>query len=160
MTQQNDFTGFARDGLIDKIKSMLDSGYDPNTPNVAGALAIELASENGYIDIVKLLIKHGSKVDPNEEKPHSTALIYASTKGNTQLVQLLLENGANPNIIDESYNQTALIWACAYGSPIEVIKLLLEYGANPQIKDVYDNDALTLAKHFKHNAIVAELENL
>jgi ankyrin repeat protein len=55
------------------------------------------ASENGQIEVVKLLLDKGAKLD-GQNNEGWTALIIASAQGNTEVVKLLLENGANTEL--------------------------------------------------------------
>tara|TARA_R110002049_G_scaffold18352_1_gene70315 strand:+ start:513 stop:1007 length:495 start_codon:yes stop_codon:yes gene_type:complete len=158
MTTNNTFVAFARDGNLEGIKHLVSEGVDPDTTNVAGASAIELASQNGHGEIVSFLLSQGASPDPTTTtKPHSSALIYASTNGDLEIVQQLILHGANVNLIDDAYEQTALIWACAYGKSVEVVKTLLDAGADASIKDVNGNTALVLSEYFGFDEITSIL---
>ncbi len=157
MTTNNTFVAFARDGNLEGIKNLVSQGIDPNTTNVAGASAIELASNNGHREVVSFLLSQGASPDSTTSNPHSSALIYAATNGDLELVQLLVSYGANVNLVDDAYKQTALIWACAYGKSVDVVKTLLDAGADASIRDAYGNTALVLAEHFGFDEITRVL---
>lgn len=86
----------------------------PFQPTQDGRASLHLASYQGHLDIVKLLLKHGANVTATtaareqagapERTPvltllpqeDWTALHAASDKGHAEVVKLLLENGADP----------------------------------------------------------------
>jgi serine/threonine-protein phosphatase 6 regulatory ankyrin repeat subunit B len=59
-----------------------------NAGDEHGRTALIFASNNGYIDIVKLLLDNGANVNA-EDKGGNTALIFASNKGHTDIMELL-----------------------------------------------------------------------
>jgi len=77
-------------------------------------VALSMASQIGWIDVVKLLLDAGE--DPNRYNPvgghsHTTPLHQAALIGNEALVRLLLERGADPNMRDLMWNGTPADWA-------------------------------------------------
>ena len=83
--------------------------------------ALHLASINGHLEIVKLLLESGANVHI-KDKGDQTALHLASRNGHLEIVKLLLESGANVNIKDKN-GQTALHYASRYHKS-EVVNLL------------------------------------
>jgi ankyrin repeat protein len=73
------------------------------------------------LEIVKLLIKHGSNVN-HIGRYKSTALIEASCKGYTDIVEYLLQNGADP-FLKSWYDYTALSLARNWNHK-EIVSLL------------------------------------
>ena len=76
--------------------------------------ALALASQQGYADLVKLLLDAGE--DPNRYNPkgnhaHSTPLHQAALAGHDAVVRLLVERGARLDIKDAIYEATPLGWA-------------------------------------------------
>ena len=159
MEPNNEFVAAARDGNIKAVGQFLDDGVHPDTPNVAGATALDLAASNEHADIAFLLIDRNASPDHDSNEPYTTALIHAATNGDDPLVERLLKAGANPNLRDNGYEQTALIWAAAYGRSIRVVELLLEFGADPGITDCYGNTALVLAREFGFDEIARLIES-
>jgi ankyrin repeat protein len=62
-----------------------------------GFTALMIASQFGHIEVVKLLLERGAKLDL-QVPSGPTALIIASAQGNTDVVKLLLESGANKEL--------------------------------------------------------------
>ena len=78
----------------------LRSGADADAPPAykQGRTALQAASENGNIELVRLLIRAGADINaPPAYKQGRTALQAASKNGNIELVQLLLQVGADVN---------------------------------------------------------------
>jgi len=88
---------------------------DPNSSQ-----ALKVASENGYLDIVKFLVEEaGAKVRDTEE----TALFQAAANGHLDVVRYLFEKGACFKI--NHYNNIGLILA-AQNKHLDVVKYLCE----------------------------------
>ena len=62
-----------------------------------GQNALFLASNQGHVEIVRLLIENG--IDVNHIDPHTgqNALHFASTNGSLEIVKLLIEKGIDIN---------------------------------------------------------------
>ena len=149
------------------VKSLTNRGDDCNgiivcleDSKIKSHTALSLASHNGDLNIVKLLIEHGA--DPNYDygevvadplceaivQHHddivnyllecgipfnlSKALIRAVYNNRIEITKSLLSHGANPNV-KNSIEWTPLHLAAGYGF-VEIAKLLLSYNANPYIK--------------------------
>ena len=84
-------------------RELLEEGAKPTID------ALQQASANGYLDIVKLLLEAGVK-------PTNLALVCASRNSHFEIVKLLLEAGAKPTE-----------WALDWASHLDVVKLLKEW---------------------------------
>ena len=78
-------------GRINQVKVVLDSGGDPNLHDSDGYSALHAASENGHLDIVKLLIEHGADINYKSEY---SALELAIMAEHDEVVKYLLTKGA------------------------------------------------------------------
>ena len=96
------------------IKSILECGC-------LDALSLRLASEKGYLEIVKLLLDHSSDVHAEKEY----ALHDACYNGHVEVAKLLIDNGANIHAL----NSEALRDACLNGY-LEIVRLLVEHGTD------------------------------
>ena len=96
-------------GRKDMVELLLEHGADPNLCNTSQVLAIELAIEKGYQQIIKLLL-NSEKADINwcSGKKNRPILTIAAVKRDIKLVEFLLHYGANIQARD-STNETALI---------------------------------------------------
>ena len=98
---------------------------------------LHLATEKGYVPIVKELIAMGADVNSQDDNKLSP-LHVASQEKHNEVMKLLLEMGADPNVSDTE-NGTPLHDACENGS-VEGAKILIDKGA--KIK-VYNRVGLT-----------------
>jgi hypothetical protein len=155
------------------IRSLLQRGFDPNTPSPETLDGLFLALREGSLKAAQALIDWPkTKVEtrtPQDESPLMmaclrgqaevarqliargadvnktgwTPLHYAATNGHVAIMQMLLDE--NAYIDAESPNGTTpLMMAAMYGSPAAV-KLLLESGADPTPKNQLGLTALDFA---------------
>lgn len=108
------------------VKSLISAGANVNHVvngvHVGSTVLID-ASNNGYSDVVKMLLEAGA--DPNiTDDYNNTPISLASNAGYTEIVKVLLEHGANPNVKDSS-GKTPLNYAEEHGYS-EIIQLLLK----------------------------------
>lgn len=131
----------------DTIESIIKLGADVNRPNFAERPLMNAANKP---EIIKLLIKHGAKV--NATNPFGkTALFYAIQFGDYDCVKLLIENGADVNqkilnlddlielsnqydlgeyfVLETVADFTPLVYAMRYADK-DVQDLLIKHGAN------------------------------
>jgi ankyrin repeat protein len=105
----------ARDGHLDAVKALLESGANVNQVSGGdGTSAINIAIANGHYTVGKYLLDHGA--DPNLANLDGLTPLYATVNmryapvswapnprtdqesvSSTELLQALLEGGANPN---------------------------------------------------------------
>ena len=78
------------------------------------ATALNLAAENGHVDVVKLLLNAKANVEA-EDGLGQTPLILATENGHVDAVKLLLNAKANTEAEDKIFEQTPLSWAGANG---------------------------------------------
>ena len=166
------------------INSLLQRGFDPDTPDPQGLTGLFLALRDGSLKAAQALVDwpktkvetrtaddesplmmaalkgHLELVrkliarDADINKTGWTALHYAATNGHLAIIELLLESHAY--IDAESPNGTTpLMMAAHYGSPAAV-KLLLEAGADPGLKNQLGLSAIDFA-HRANRRDAAEL---
>ena len=179
----------AKDSRLEELKLLIDQGADVNMAIGFDRMAregetradlrptnwpLDVAAQQGRLDMVNLLLAHGAKVhgkelahaafarnadesfamiaalleagaDVNSPADGVTALHWASYRGNTNSVKLLL---AQPGIkLDETDpdGRTALMTAAEHGDA-EIVDMLLNAGANVGITLPGGETAVTLAQ--------------
>jgi ankyrin repeat protein len=129
----------ARKGQLEIVQAAVLGGNDVNMTKYYGhgRTALYIASECGYIDIVRYLVHHGA----DKEKSaigDQTPLYIAAAEGHLGVVQYLVEAGADKEKADED-GRTPLFIA-AVGGYLEVVQDLLQRGAD---KDTATQDGWT-----------------
>lgn len=155
------------------VENLLARGFDPNTPNDKGEVALLLAIQSESSKSALVLAKHPqtrvntqttlgetplmlaaihnhlelAKVliqrGADVNKPGWTPLHYASTRGHREMMRLLIENEAY--IDSETENGTTPLMMASYYAPPLAVKLLLEEGADPTLVNSANISALDMA---------------
>jgi ankyrin repeat protein len=125
-------------GRFDWVRRWLDGGPDlaiapcPTFPLEDGHTglaeqALVFASMCGQLEVVRLLLDRGTRIDAMPPGSHwtATALHTAAGQGQVAVVALLLARGADPSIQDARYQSTPLGWASHLGKG-DVVALLSE----------------------------------
>lgn len=83
-------------GYQSKIcRLLLAAGANPNLKNNDGETALMKASFHGQLEIVKMLIYAGAKINQCSKDGSNELMWNVCVKGNAEIFQLLLDNGAN-----------------------------------------------------------------
>ncbi len=86
-----------------------------------------VASFNGHIEIVKILLEHGAdinKINTSEGGDEVTPLIAAVQCGHVEIVKILLDQGAYIDKPEVEHEFTPLVAAVQFGH-VEIVKILL-----------------------------------
>lgn len=168
MSKEDDLIKAARDGKIDKVKRLLDSGLDieslgSGTGVGAYVTPLMAAAFGGHLQIVYFLLERGAKVE--KKSFGQTALTKAAMMGHNEIVSLLLERGADPNIRLRGNKGTVLTnWTILhtaaggfYETHLQVVILLLKHGAEVNAKNSKNKTPLHIASKRGHIEIVRQL---
>jgi len=133
---------------FDGLKKALKNGADIEAKDDMGETLLMVASREGNIEMVQLLLDNGADVN-KKDLYGNRSLRYALgfNEESIDIIKLLLKNGANINEMD-SEGDTPLIYICKNifdEENIELIKSLLEYGADVNKKDLKGNSSLIYA---------------
>jgi hypothetical protein len=95
-------------------------------------LALALASQHGFVEVVRILLDAGE--DPNRYNPigghsHATPLHQAAANGDLEMVRLLVERGAKLDMKDVLWHATPAGWA-EYAGRKDVARYLAEKESN------------------------------
>ena len=125
------------------VHLLLQSGADPLLTDNQGYNILHLATFDGNVFLLVLLLHQNIPIDGPDPQGH-TCLMWATYKGYPAVVDLFLRWGASVNATDEN-GFTALHWSVVKGSQLCIFKLL-EYGSD-RFAETYDK---------KTPAIIAE----
>jgi len=105
MTELQFYTA-AKEGRLNKVKSMLSAGMNVNSKNTAGRTALMGAAYFGNRSIVKDLVVEGVDVNLADEQG-KTALMLAVANKRLKVIEVLLNAGADVTLADKK-EKTAL----------------------------------------------------
>ena len=142
--EQNQSTLDSYDEIELKIKEFIRSGTDVNYKDLEGETPLHLASEKGYVTVVKILIDKRADVDI-KDKWGRNPLHYASKIGHLDIVKILIDRGVDINVKDK-WDRTALHYVSERGH-LDTVKLLVEYGACLNSLDKDGNKPIDLSKN-------------
>eukprot|EP01125_Pyxidicula_operculata_P005534 TRINITY_DN1956_c0_g1_i3.p1 TRINITY_DN1956_c0_g1~~TRINITY_DN1956_c0_g1_i3.p1 ORF type:complete len:879 (-),score=249.77 TRINITY_DN1956_c0_g1_i3:300-2936(-) len=91
----NDFFEACENGDVNTVQAHCKL-LDVNMLNDKGKTALHLASRAGHIEVVRILVKAGAKLDPKDDQQW-TPLHAAAVGGHLDIVCHLLKNGHDPN---------------------------------------------------------------
>jgi ankyrin repeat protein len=120
-------------GCIDTVQCLIDlrADLDAVAWQFRGS-AIQAASRGGYVDIVRLLIKAGAKVN-HQSSFDSCALSLASGEGHETIVRLLLDAGADVDGKPRGGYWMTPIAIASFGGHTEIVRMLIEAGADARL---------------------------
>ena len=109
------------------VNLLLEWGADPLLTDVQGYNILHLATFDGNVFLLILLLHHNIPIDTPDLQGH-TSLMWAAYKGYPACVDLFLRWGANVSATDDN-GFMALHWALVKGS-LGCVQKLIEYGAD------------------------------
>ncbi len=134
----------------DMAQRLLTRQANPDARNQYGETALMLAAAAGNLNLAKLLVHHGAKVNLAGWNP----LIYAAWRGRTEVAKFLLDQGADIDAV--APNGISALMMAARGGPFDTVKLLLWEVADPNLKT--DSGGTALAWAMKEgNTEIADL---
>ena len=144
------------DGDSEQVDFLLQSGENPNAADKDNFTVLMMASRQGHLDIVKILLDAGVNLRAVDNINGFTALIWAAEGGHPEVAQILLSAGAKLNAAS-STGKTALHMA-AWQGRLAATKALLAAGANLNAADKEDGGtALHIAAWQGHPDVIKTL---
>ncbi|XP_065898915.1 transient receptor potential cation channel subfamily A member 1 homolog isoform X2 [Dysidea avara] len=130
-------------GNYEVAMELLKNGAKVTLTDIYGKTPLHIATFNGHLKIVKLLISHHADIDAVNETDGHTPLTYAARHGHEEIVDYLLEKGSNVNGKFEgaknykisSWNTSPLLIASYYGHVKVVERLLEQDGVDVALED-------------------------
>ncbi|XP_066272663.1 E3 ubiquitin-protein ligase MIB1-like isoform X1 [Branchiostoma lanceolatum] len=144
----------AANGDNQKVEEILNRAESDANGVFAGHTALQAASQNGHIDVVRCLIRHSCDLEV-EDKDGDRAMHHAAFGDEPTIIEHLARAGADLNARNKR-RQTALHIGVNKGH-VGVVKSLLELGAHPSLQDSEGDTALHDAISKKRDDMVTLL---
>lgn len=141
----------ARDGILEDVKTFISLGdnvnqvQDRRTP-------LQLATNNGFLEIIKELFLHGADLNFKDDIGVTALHLAARIHGRHETVALLIRLGAQVNVFNGSGNTP--LHDAAYNSIVESVTELITHDAQLNVR----NDAGDTPLHKATNGPPHELE--
>ncbi|CAG8791792.1 14176_t:CDS:2, partial [Racocetra persica] len=117
---------------VESIRKLIEERkLGTNTCDEYGNTALHYASQNGYLEIIDILLENGAEVN-SEEKNKLTPLHAAISNNHKEIAKKLLGKGANPKARDSSGNSP--LHFAAEQNNLELLKLVV--GPEVDINDI------------------------
>ena len=111
------------------LERHLNQPRNPNFEDATAMTPLRVASLNGSLKCVYLLIEAGANKDQGTTDTGATPLFIAAQNGHLEVVRFLVESGANKDQGTTNYGATPLFIA-AENRHLEVVQFLVGSGAN------------------------------
>ena len=118
--------------------------------------ALEMAIDEGALNLLSILLRKGSGVDPDlPNDKGETPLLRAADSGNVAIAQMLLRGGAHVGAADAAGN-TPLHLASEKGHSA-FVQLLIKHGALPDVRNEKGQTPLSLAVSNEYPSVIEYL---
>ncbi|MGF1578371.1 MAG: ankyrin repeat domain-containing protein [Gemmataceae bacterium] len=84
----------AKEGDASTIEKLIKAGIDVNAKSKYGATALSFASDQGHLEVVKVLVRNKADVNVKDSFYKATPLTWALSKDHPKVVGVLLKAGA------------------------------------------------------------------
>lgn len=139
------------------VRLLIRYGADVNQKfkaKKAGISCLHIASQEGFLNIVQILVENGAGVD-EKGAGNQTALRVAARNGRTDIVKYLMEKGAE--IDTRGDDQATPLEAAAGKGHMDIVEMLLAAGANINHQDKDRDTPLGEAAYNGQEAMVKYL---
>ena len=125
----------AKDGDVDAVRHLIESGADVNVAGGDGMTPLHWAAEHGDLEIARLLLESGADVAAGTRIGTYTPLHLAAERGHAAVSKLLVEAGADIAAATGRGGATPLHLAAAADGGEDIVAALIEAGADVNAKE-------------------------
>lgn len=160
MTQSEPLRELCRSsGSHKAAKLLIDAGADVNDEDITKQTALHIAAENGFIDIAKLLIEKGAKLDVTDEKG-CTPLYKACGAKTEDCALYIIQCAGNSTNMETKIGKTPLRKAAARGHRRIVESIFQKHDCDINVltsKDAKERTPLHAAAQYGRKDVVEYL---
>jgi ankyrin repeat protein len=134
----------AREGHVDAVRLLLDSGADPENNGLNDRNLIEMARERGHERVAQMLEQERERRGRIVAQPVDHPIHQAAARGKTDAVRAFLD--ADATLVNRGARQGITPLHCAVlGGSRQMVNLLLDRGANIHARSPVDLQAIDFA---------------
>lgn len=139
---------------IEKVRTMIEDGFNVNRKNKLGASALGFCATFGRLEIAKLLVEKGANVNLREGSFDAPPLFSAISQSYLNIASFLIEKGTD---LDKQDNRgyTVLMMSIMNGH-YDLAKKLIRKGANVNLRDNKGETALMFAVRYEKTEEIME----
>jgi ankyrin repeat protein len=115
------------------VRALLKQGVDVNAAQGDGMTALHWASQNGDVELARMLLYAGANLKATTRLGGHTPLLLASRPGDVAMMRVLLDAGAGPNVATTNGTSPLMLAAASGSAP--AVTLLLDRGADVAAKE-------------------------
>ncbi|VAW58181.1 hypothetical protein MNBD_GAMMA11-1036 [hydrothermal vent metagenome] len=140
---------------ITEIRKLIKNGADVNIKNKWDATPLLMAAQEGYTQIVTVLLKANADVNAAEKTNGATPLHMAAENGHTQIVAILLKANADVNVA--GIDGGTPIYIAAQNGHTQIVATLLKANADVNVAGKDGSSPLHMAAQNGHTQIITAL---
>lgn len=137
------------------IRLLLEKGVKPGAKNSKQQTAVIICCENGNLEGMQLLLKHGATLAETTHEGEGYLISRAIWGKNPDLVDFLIKNGVSTEHLSQENFSTPLTLTVYWGN-VKLARALLEGGANPNAMGK-NGDCPLLAAHKRNNPTMIDM---
>ncbi|XP_071505691.1 palmitoyltransferase ZDHHC17-like [Diadema antillarum] len=131
--EQMDIIKATQYGVIDRVRRLIEEGYDVNQPDQENVTLLHWAAINNRLDIVRYFVSKGAIIDKLGGDLNSTPLHWAVRQGHLPMVVLLMQYGSDPSLRDGE-GCSCIHLACQFAHT-PIVAYLIAKGQDPNMVD-------------------------